>query len=198
MNSGLIAPAIARFDEENGHDPNMETENERPCPRELFFARRLSEWVLRLQPDASDALRLASRCQHICRWMIPREGYPMTRAGYLKWRQDLKHFHAKKSGEILQELGYSPELIARVQSLNLKENLKDPETQTLEDALCLVFLEHQLGPLMEKADGEKVVNALRKSWGKMSERGRAAALKLSLPDGQKELLNRALTPIAPG
>jgi hypothetical protein len=193
MNSATIGPAISRFDEENARDPNMELENGIPCPRELFFARRLSEWVLRLEPQASDPLRLASRCQHICRWMIPRDSYPMTRPGYLKWRQDLKQFHAQKAGEILQELGYPPEIIARVRSLNLKENLRDPETQTLEDALCLVFLEHQLGPLMDKADDGKVVNALRKSWGKMSERGRAAALNLSLPERQKEFLNRALT-----
>ena len=56
-------------------------------------------------PKASEPLRLAARCQHLCRWMIPRDSYPMTRAGYLKWREDLKHFHAEKAGAILRELG---------------------------------------------------------------------------------------------
>ena len=93
--------AIRRFDEENSRDPNQENAR----PRELLYAGRLTDWVLKLSPAASEALRLAARCQHICRWQSPRENYPMTRAGYLKWRADLKKFHAEKSGEILREVG---------------------------------------------------------------------------------------------
>ena len=96
---------------------------------------------MRLCPEASEELRLAARCQHICRWEIPRGTYPMTRAGYLKWRADLKKFHAQKAGEILREAGYDETTIRRVQDLNLKKNFPDdPETRVLEDALCLVFL----------------------------------------------------------
>ena len=114
-------------------------------PRELLYAQRLTGWVLRLCPDASEELRLAARCQHICRWEIPRNSYPMTRAGYLKWRADLKKFHAQKAGEILREAGYDETAIRRVQELNLKKNFPDdPETRVLEDALCLVFLQFQL------------------------------------------------------
>jgi hypothetical protein len=38
-----------------------------------LYAQRLTDWVLRLSPDATEELRLAARCQHICRWEIPRE-----------------------------------------------------------------------------------------------------------------------------
>ena len=110
---GAFQKAIERFDEENGRDPNSEVDGGVPHPRELLYARRLTEWVLRLVPEASESLRLAARCQHICRWMIPRETYPMTRAGYLRWRNDLKQFHAKKSEAILREAGYGEEMIAR-------------------------------------------------------------------------------------
>ena len=113
--------ALRRFDEENSRDPNREIVADVPRPRELLYAQRLTGWVLRLCPDAGEELRLAARCQHICRWESPRENYPMTRAGYLKWRADLKKFHAEKSGAILSEAGYDEETIRRVQDLNLKK-----------------------------------------------------------------------------
>jgi hypothetical protein len=138
-------------------------------------------------------LRLAARCQHICRWENPRENYPMTRAGYLKWRADLKKFHAEKSGAILREVGYDVKTILRVQDLNTKRYFPaDAETRTLEDALCLVFLEFQFASLAAKSDDDKMINALQKSWGKMSEGARAEALKLNYGEREKALLHRAL------
>ena len=181
--------AIRRFDEENARDPN--SENGRP--RELLYAERLTTWVLKLCPEASVPLRLAARCQHICRWESPRENYPMTRAGYLKWRADLKKFHAEKSGAILKAVGYNEEIIRRVQDLNLKKNFPaDAECRVLEDALCLVFLEFQFTALAAKSDDEKMLKALRKSWEKMTEHARAEALKLSFGPREHSLIARAL------
>src|SRR5439155_8492595 len=123
-------------------DPNRETVDGAEHPRELIYAQWLTDWMLKLCPQASEELRLAARCQHLCRWQVPRDSYPMTRAGYLRWRGDLKKFHAQKAGEILRETGYPEEVITRVQALNLKKNFpQDPESLVLEDALCLVFLE---------------------------------------------------------
>lgn len=184
-----FAAAIRRFDEENSRDPNLENGR----PRELLYAERLTDWVLKLAPDASEILRLAARCQHICRWQSPRENYPMTRAGYLKWRADLKKFHAQKSGEILRAVGYDDETIRRVQDLNLKKNFPaDPEVRVLEDALCLVFLEFQFATLVAKSDDEKMINAVRKSWEKMTETARGEALKLNYGEREKNLIARAL------
>jgi len=184
-----FASAIRRFDEENGRDPNQENGR----PRELLYAERLTGWVLRLRPDASEALRLAARCQHICRWQSSRESQPMTRAGYLKWRAELKQFHAAKSGAILREVGYDDATIRRVQELNRKQNFPaDAESRVLEDALCLMFLEFQFAALAAKSDDEKMINALRKSWGKMTDAARAAALKLNFGERAKKLIERAL------
>ncbi len=181
--------AIACFDAENSRDPNSENGQ----PRELLYAQRLTTWVQKLCPHASENLLLAARCQHICRWESPRENYPMTRPGYLKWRADLKKFHAEKSGAILREIGYNDETIHRVQALNLKQNFPtDPEVCVLEDALCLVFLEFQLTALATKSDDEKIINALKKSWAKMTEAARAEALKLNYGEREKSLVLRAL------
>jgi len=186
-----FASAIRRFDEENGRDPNQEQGR----PRELLYAKRLTDWVLRLRPEASEALRLAARCQHICRWQSPRDSYAQTRAGYLKWRADLKKFHAEKSGAILREVGYDETTVRRVQALNLKQDFPtDEEGRVLEDALCLVFLEFQFAALVAKSDEGKMINALRKSWAKMTEAGHAEALKLNFAEREKKLVERALAP----
>ena len=180
--------AIRRFDDENARDPNQENGR----PRELLYAERLTAWVLKLRPDAGEALRLAARCQHICRWEIPRDSYPMTRAGYLQWRATLKKFHAQKAGEILREVGYDENTIQRVQELNLKKNFpNDPEGRVLEDALCLMFLEFQFADLAAKTAEDKTINALQKSWRKMTEAARTEALKLNYDEREKALLQRA-------
>ena len=186
--------ALRRFDEENSGDPNREqTPDGATHPRELLYAHWLTDWVLSLCPEASEELRLAARCQHLCRWMIPRGSYPMTRAGYLKWRADLKKFHAQRAGEILREVGYAAEVIARVQALNLKQKFPtDPEVRVLEDALCLVFLEHQFSDLAAKTSDDKMINALQKAWNKMTPAAQQAALKLPYPAREKALLDQAL------
>jgi len=190
--------ALRRFDEENARDPHVEQAAGVGHPRELLYAQWLSEWVLKLCPGASEELRLAARCQHLCRWMVPRESYPMTRAGYLKWREALKQFHAQKAGEILREVGYAEEVVARVQSLNLKKNFPyDVEGRMLEDALCLVFLEHQFAELASKTADDKMINALQKAWRKMTPAAQAQALKLSYGPCQQALLEQALKQAAP-
>lgn len=185
--------ALRRFDEENGRDPNLLVVDGVPQPHELVYARRLTQWVLQLRPQASEALLLAARCQHICRWMIPRSSYEMTRSGYLRWRNDLKRFHAGKSAEILREVGYAAEMIGRVQDLNLKKKLgQDPECQTLEDALCLVTLQYQLADLTSKTAHDKMVSILQKTWKKMSPVAREHALALPYSENERKLIEQAL------
>jgi hypothetical protein len=192
-NQSCFDKAIRRFEAANSADPNHELVDGVPLPRELLYARRLTDWVLRLRPDASEALRLAARCQHLRRWESPRDRYPLDRAGYLRWRADLKKFHAEQSGAILREVGYDEKLIRRVQALNLKTDLgKDPDCQVLEDALCLVFLQYQFADLAAKTDDEKMINALKKSWAKMSEQARAEALKLNYGERESLLIKAAL------
>ena len=191
--SSQFPEAIRRFDEENGRDPHIVDAEGSAHPYELLYAERLTDWVLRLCPDASEPLLLAARCQHICRWMIPRASYEMTRGGYLRWRNDLKRFHATKSAEILREVGYDESIIARVVDLNLKKQLdQDPDCQILEDALCLVTIQYQLSDLVAKTDPAKMIGILQKTWKKMSTKARDYALALPLSDDEKRLIDRAL------
>lgn len=185
--------AIRLIDEANSADPNFIDHEGAAMPYEVFYSHRLTDWVLRLRPDASEPLRLAARGQHICRWSIPRSSYPMTRLGYLNWRADLKAFHAEKSAEILALAGYGPEVIERVQTLNFKKHLAtDPEVQALEDALCLVTLQYQLAALIRKTDPDKMVSILQKTWKKMSPAAHEHALGLSYTPEEQALLAKAL------
>ncbi len=196
-NPNRFQVAIRRFDEENAKDPNREAVGGVLQPRELVSAQWLTRWVLKLCPNASEELRRAARCQHLCRWQVPRNSYPMTRAGYLKWREDLKKFHGRKSGEILKEAGYPQGTLVRVQALNLKKDFPaDPESRVLEDALCLVFLEHQFAALAEKTSEEKMIGALQKVWKKMTPTAQKMAAELSYGPSEKSLLERALKKVA--
>ncbi len=190
--------AIGRFDEENANDPNTDLIDGQTQPRELVYARRLTDWLRKLEPNASEALQLAARCQHICRWTIPRDKYPMDRAGYLKWRTELKNFHAAKAGAILREVGYDEETIRKVQDLNLKKNFpKDAECRVLEDALCLLFLEHQFADLAARFDEARMINAVQKTWIKMSPRGRQEALQIPMSEQALGLIAKALQGLQP-
>ena len=77
--------------------------------------------------------------------------------------------------------------------MNLKKDFpQDAEGRILEDALCLVFLEHQLADLASKTADDKMINALRKAWKKMTPAARVLALKLSYRPREQALLEKAL------
>lgn len=193
MASPLFTKAIATFDKINGEDPNTVNIDGILFPAELFYAQRLSEWVEKIEPNASEALKLASRCQHIRRWEVPRSNFPEGRAGYLKWRSVLSVFHADIASLILKETGYDEKTIDRVRNIVLKKNReKDPDVQTMEDALCLVFLQFQAESFCAKHSDEKVIEILQKTWKKMSPKGCAEALRLSYSDSLNSLIKKSI------
>jgi hypothetical protein len=191
LSADRFAQAIARFDAAHAEDPEKDSTGR---PKELAYAERMSEWLEKLTPDAPEALRLAARCQHIRRWAIRRSDYAEGAAGYRKWRLDEAAAHALVAKEILLSAGYHAQIVERVQSLVRKEKLKqDPETQLLEDAICLVFLENYFAEFAQKHDEVKLVEILRKTWRKMSPRGQAAALELNLPSPLRRIIEKAVS-----
>jgi len=184
---------IARFDAANADDPTTEVFQGAVYPKELLYAQRMTAWLDNIAPEASEALRLAVRCQHIQRWTIPRHTYAMDRHGYLRWRTTLAKFHADTAAAILRDVGYDDATIKRVQTLLRKERLKrDPEVQCLEDVICLVFLEHYLAAFATQHDEVKVLDILRKTWTKMSPRGHEVALTLPMSPEARRLVEQAL------
>lgn len=181
------------IDAENAQDPNQEIVQSKTHPKELLYSNRMYERLMDFHSNASEAVQIAAKAQHICRWKMPRESYPMDRVGYLKWREDLKKFHAKTTAEILEKAEYSPEFIDRVSFLIEKKLLKkDEETQLLEDVICLVFMEYYLDPFVQKHDREKLKNIILKTWNKMSDKGHEEALKINFSATNLQLIKDAL------
>jgi hypothetical protein len=187
-----FAAAIAAIDAANADDPTTIVVDGEERPKELAHAALATEWVRRLDPAASEAQLLAARAHHLRRWTVPRVSYPEGRAGYLRWRSELKKQHAEQVGTILRSVGYGDDLIERVQQIVRKEGLRsDPATQTHEDALCLVFLETQFAQLVDRLGDERSVEVVRKTVAKMSERGVEAAGTLNYGPRCADVLQRA-------
>jgi hypothetical protein len=187
--------AIEAFRAENARDPRKLSDGAGQLrPREWLDAERLAAWVARLEPNASEALRLASYCQHLRRWEKPRSEYEPGRIGYLKWRKALARFHADEAAKILRPLGYGDDVLLPLRQIQLKQGLiTDPDVQTMEDALCLSFLEHELHDFALEHPDDKVIDIIAKTWRKMSGRARELALTLSLGARELGLVQAALS-----
>ena len=186
---------IQLIDKINSEDPNTEISDGKEYPKELLYSMRMTNWLNKLKPDASEELRIATRAQHIQRWEIPRNRYPIDREGYKKWRKVLMDFHADKAGEIMLEQGYSQDSISRVKSLIRKEKFKtDYESQLLEDVVCLVFLQNYFSEFAKehKEDNVKMNRIITKTWNKMSDSGRSLASNLDIPDDARNLISNVL------
>jgi hypothetical protein len=174
--------AIALFDELNSKDPNREILGQEERPKELLYAERLSAMLDNYVLNPSETLQLAARCQHIQRWKIERENFPMTKLGYYQWRKNLRDFHAKTARAILRKVGYENNVVNRVSSLVKKEGLQaDSEIQTLEDVVVMVFLENYLEAFIHSHshfDETKIMDIVRKSLRKMTTKGRQAVLTI--------------------
>jgi hypothetical protein len=184
--------AFAQFDSYNSNDPNKEEYNGKAYPKELLYATRMSERLDLFKPGSPDYLKLAARCQHIGRWEIPRSSYPMDKKGYLQWRNTLKFHHAKIAGDILTNCGYGSETIEKIKFLLLKKELtSNADTQTLEDVICLVFIQYYLDEFASKHEDDKVVDILRKTMKKMSARAKTEAGKISVSTRIQGLIQQA-------
>ncbi len=186
---------ISSIDALNSLDPHIEEIDGKPVPKELLYSQRMTDMLDQFDPNASEVLRIATRAQHIQRWKIPRESYPMDRKGYLLWRTELKKFHGQLTADIMSEQGYPETEIKKVEDLINKRRLKtDPEVQTLEDVICLVFLKYYFDEFIVKHahEEEKIIEIIQKTWKKMSPKGQEAALKLTHSEKALGLVERAL------
>lgn len=193
MSDERLERVLRLIDEANSRDPNGESWQGRTYPKELLYGLRMTEWLERLCPEASDLLRIAARGQHIRRWEVPRDSYPATREGYLKWRSYLYGFHGDRVAELMEQAGYETADAERVRKILRKRELKtDPAVQLIEDVACLVFLEHYFPEFAASQDSEKLVGIVRKTWNKMSETAHREALGIPFPESIQAMLKQAL------
>ncbi|MCJ1405199.1 hypothetical protein MMC11_008425 [Xylographa trunciseda] len=189
-----LLAALAAIDAAHALDPTTIDTPAGPVPYELHYARQMTAYLTQRSPSASATLRLAIRAQHFRRWEIPRASYPATRAGYFAWRTFLKSRQAAQAAAVCVACGVAAADAERVARLIRKEDLKvDEEAQVLEDVASLVFLDDQFEGFERRlGDEEKMVGILRRTWAKMSVRGREMALQMEMGENAKRLVGRAL------
>lgn len=188
-----LARALAAIDAVHAEDPRRVPWEGGSAASEWVYAERMTAWLERLAPAASEELRLAVRAQHLRRWELPRSDYPPGRTGYLRWRRECARRHAAAATEILAASGYGAARIERVRTLlEKRDRARDPEVQALEDAACLVFLEHELEAMAARTERAKLIEILRKTWRKMSPAGQRIARELRLSPPASSLLAAAL------
>ncbi len=198
MTQEFFQASIAAFDKANAEDPNQEIANGKTYPKELLYAQRMTEMLERFAPEASDAVKLAVRAQHIQRWKTPRSNYSMDRTGYLQWRTGLYKSQAETAGNLMRLSGYDEEMITRVKNIVSKHGLKvNPETQLMEDTADLVFLEYYMigfATSHPEYDEAKWIQIIKKTWQKMSARAHEFALsgKIALPEALVPLILKAV------
>ena len=175
--SGGVAESRAAIDAANAADPRSHDGE----PLALAQGRRAEEWVVRLDPEASDALRLAARAHHLRRWALSRSDYPDGRAGYLRWRRAQRERHARDLAAILDEARVDGSVAARAAQIVVKRGLgSDPEVQTFEDAVSLTFLETELRSVLDRLDDDtKAADIVAKTMAKMSAAGREQAAEVA-------------------
>lgn len=194
-NQECFSRAMALFDAANSEDPNQDEGQ----PKELLYARRMSDMIARFAPDASEVAQLAVRAQHIQRWKVPRSSQPMNREGYHAWRTGLYTFHADTAGALMRRAGCDDAIIERVTKAVGKRGIKsNPDTQLLEDVANLVFIEHYMLAFANSKpeyDEAKWLEIIRKTWKKMSKNAQAFALsgKLRLPEPLVPLITQAIS-----
>ena len=194
--SERLTLAISLFDAANAEDPNQEEGQ----PKELLYARRMTEMLNRFAPNASEVSQLAVRAQHIKRWTVPRNGYPMTKEGYFAWRTGLYKFHANTAGELMRQSGYDDAMIEEVKKAVSKRALKiNPDTQLMEDIADLVFIEHYMLSFASgkpEYDEARWLEIIHKTWKKMSDAAHEFALsgRLKLPEPLLPLIVKAIGP----
>lgn len=172
--------AFSAIDAANARDPNLDDGQ----PANLLYGQRMTAEQQRLFPDASEPLRIACRGQHIERWTLRRDAYPMDRAGYLQWRQEQGRRHADRIAAIMADAGYGQDQIDQARRMLTKQGLKrDDEVQALEDVICFTFIRWYLGDFMAEQPDEKIPRIIEKTAKKMSPAGRARALaEFDMPD----------------
>ncbi|MCJ1318725.1 hypothetical protein MMC15_004055 [Xylographa vitiligo] len=189
-----LLAALSAIDAAHALDPNTIDTPTGPLPYELHYARKMTAYLTLRSPSPPPTLQLAIRAQHLRRWEVPRASYPATKPGYFAWRSFLKRRQAEQAAAICRASGFSDAEAERVAALVRKEDLKgDEETQVLEDVASLVFLDDQLDGFERRlGDEEKMVGILRRTWAKMSERGREMALGMEMGENAKRLVGMAL------
>lgn len=177
----------------HNEDPVQVVRNGQSIGDEGVYALRMVDRLYEFYPMATQELELAALAHHIKRWEIKRTVFAMDKQGYFQWRRQVAKHQLAITSDALAKVGLSDEDRDEVLKVLRKENLKThPLAQVIEDVACLVFIQYYLEPFAEPHETPKVVEILRKTMLKMSDRAIEEASRLPVSDKVKSFLNEAV------
>lgn len=184
--------ARAALDAANAADPKREADGR---PASLRYADGIDRWIARLVPTPSPHLQVAARGQHLERWAIARETFPMDRPGYHAWRRAVHARQGDRARELLAGI-LTEDDRERIAVLVAKAAPKgDAEGQALEDAACLLFLDEEIAGFAaehQDYDAAKYITILKRTWVKMSPQAQDLAKAIPLEEPFAGLVRQAL------
>lgn len=181
--------AIRRIDDIHTIDPNIEIIDGDEIKAELLYSNRMLAILEKVEPNSSNELKLAAKCQHMSRWSIPRTTLPMDKKGYYQWRAGVMEYQLKVTTAVLQDSGIENESIAVVvDALKNKADKTNINASIIEDTACLTFIKWYLVSFAGQFDAEKAKGILAKTAKKMSERGLGLLSRIDLDPAVLDIL----------
>ena len=193
MSNSQLQSLFNAIDDINKQDPNTTVLEGKTHAKELLYGQLMTQCLNKYWSEANELLQIAVRAQHIKRWHLKRNEFPLGKTGYLTWRKELGKYHAQTTKQLMLDKGYNETDAETTACIIRKEKLKkNADSQTLEDVACLVFLQYYFDEFAAKHSEEKIIRIVQLTWKKMSARGHEVALSLALPDHLAQLVNKAL------
>lgn len=141
-----------------------------------LHSKAAHEWVLKLDPNASQALQIAALFHDIDRAFkdrsIKQKDYPKDQ--YERYKRDHSINSAKIAAEYLEDAGFSKDLVSRVSELIVNHEIggNDPELQTLMEADSLTFFSVSIYFYLEDRGREKTKKKIRFMYDRLPERAK--------------------------
>lgn len=161
-----------------------ETIKKSPIGSDSRHAELVLKWVLKLKPDADEALQIAALSHDIDRGVT---GITESDLKDYSKIDEFKREHALRSaqfvGEILEKHQYPPEVIAKVKDLVGKHEVGGAgEADILKDADSIAYFEYNIPLYLERNGEERTRKKIRFMYSRMSGKAKEFVPTLQYDD----------------
>jgi len=165
-------------------------------PEDLIHSQNTREWVLKLYPEADQALQIAALGHDIERSIEERK---IQRANFPDY-DEFKKAHSQNSAIILQEIllkyNVDKDFIDRVDYLVLLHEIGGtPEADILKDADSISFFEVNLPFYFQRNSDRETVFRMKWGYKKLSKTARSIVGNFSYNDIELEILFNEINPL---
>jgi hypothetical protein len=168
-----------------------------PVKSDPKHAELVLKWVLKLRPDADEALKIAALSHDIDRATSGMtDGAFKGKVGSEEYER-FKKEHSVRSArficDLLKKYKYPDSIIKKVKHLvENHESGGDEESDILRDADSLAYLEYNIPEYLKNHGRERTINKIRHMHDRMSAEAKRLEKTIRLQGELKELLQEAI------